>query len=259
MNQQNFNDQVAIVTGAGQGIGFEIARQLALNGASVVLNDIDEAIAKQAAAEITAAGGICHPISGSASDVAFIKRMVAETVQKFGKLTIAVANAGITIHGDFFEYTEASFQRMTSVNMAGTFFLAQTAAQQMRDQKTGGSLLFMSSVNGHQANKHLAAYAMTKAGIEMLAKNLVIELSPYGISVNSIAPGATLTPRTKLEQEDFEGVWAGITPMGKISTVTDIANAALFFVSPASRQVTGQYLIIDGGWTSISPSPNKPL
>jgi len=259
MGNKDFKGQVAIVTGAGQGIGLEIARQLAINGASVILNDIDEATANKAAHDIEAEGGICHPMAGSAGDVAFIQSMVDEAVTRFGSLTIAVANAGITIHGDFFEYKPESFNKMMSINMVGTFFLAQAAAKQMKKQSAGGSLVFMSSVNGHQANKYLAGYAMTKAGIEMLAKNLVIELSPFNISVNSVAPGATVTPRTMLEQDDFAGVWAKITPTNKTSTVADIANAVLFFASPASRQITGQYLVVDGGWTSVSPSPNMEL
>jgi NAD(P)-dependent dehydrogenase (short-subunit alcohol dehydrogenase family) len=140
------------------------------------------------------------------------------------------------------------------VNLGGTFFLAQAAAKQMQLQKTGGSLLFMSSVVGHQAHEKLAAYAMSKAAIEMLAKNLVIELSSSQINVNAIAPGATLTERT-LEDEEYEKTWSRITPIGRPASVGDIANAALFFVSDEARHITGQSLVIDGGWTSISPSP----
>ncbi len=112
----------------------------------------------------------------------------------------------------------------------------------------------MSSVVGHQAHKNLAAYAITKAGLEMLAKNLVIELSGYQISVNAIAPGATLTERTTGDKE-YEKTWSRITPAGRPANVNDIANAALFMVSPSSRHITGQALVIDGGWTSVSPSP----
>jgi 3-oxoacyl-[acyl-carrier protein] reductase len=112
----------------------------------------------------------------------------------------------------------------------------------------------MSSVTGHQAHKNLAAYGITKAALEMLAKTLVVELSPYNISINAIAPGATVTERTS-EDKDYKTTWSRITPMGKPAMVEDIANAALFMVSPASRHVTGQSLVIDGGWTSVSPSP----
>jgi glucose 1-dehydrogenase len=89
----------------------------------------------------------------------------------------------------------------------------------------------------------------------MLAKNLVIELSPYNISINAVAPGATLTERTRRELKDYEGTWGRITPTGRPSYVEDIANAVLFFVSPASRQITGQTLVVDGGWTAVSPPP----
>ena len=165
-----------------------------------------------------------------------------------------MANAGITLFGDFLTYTPAAFQQVMQTNLAGSFFLAQAAAKQMISQGEGGSILLMSSVTGHQAHKNLAAYAMTKAALEMLAKNLVIELSAYSINVNAIAPGATLTERTKVDP-GYEKTWSIITPMGRPSTTEDIANAALFLLSAKARHITGQSLVIDGGWTSISPSP----
>lgn len=254
MNADSFKGQVAIITGAGQGIGFEIARQLALHGAAVMLNDIDEALTASAVKKIDSEGGTCSGLTGDASDIAFINKMVQHAVNKFGKLTIAIANAGITLFADFFDYTPDSFNKVMQLNLGGSFFLAQAAAKQMKQQTTGGSILFMSSVVGHQAHKNLAAYAITKAGLEMLAKNLVIELSPYNITVNAIAPGATLTERTQHDIE-YEKTWSRITPIGKPATTADIANAALFLVSPDTRHITGQSLIIDGGWTSVSPSP----
>jgi NAD(P)-dependent dehydrogenase (short-subunit alcohol dehydrogenase family) len=112
----------------------------------------------------------------------------------------------------------------------------------------------MSSVTGHQAHKNLAAYGMTKAGLEMLAKSLVLELSPLNITINTVAPGATLTERT-LQDEGYESIWSRITPMGRPGTVEDVSNAVLFLVSPAARHITGQTLVVDGGWTATSPSP----
>ena len=249
-----FDKQTAIITGAGQGIGFEIARQLCANGASVILNDVDALLANEAMTKITNEGGSCYAMQGDASDVGFIQSMVDEAVDKFGQLNIAIANAGITLFADFFEYAPDSFDKVMKLNLGGSFFLAQYAAKQMKAQQSGGRILFMSSVVGHQAHKNLAAYAITKAGLEMLAKNLVIELSSYNITVNAIAPGATLTERT-LHDEEYEKTWSRITPMGKPATVNNIANAALFMVSPASGHITGQSLVIDGGWTSVSPSP----
>jgi 3-oxoacyl-[acyl-carrier protein] reductase len=254
MNQQTFENQTAIVTGAGQGIGFEIARQIALQGGSVLINDVDEALTRSAVESIKAQNGKCIGLSGDAGDPLFIDRMVATAVKEFEQLTIAIANAGITLFADFFDYRPEAFEKVMRLNLGGSFFLTQAAAKQMKKQGKGGSILLMSSVVGHQAHKFLAAYAITKAGLEMLAKNLVIELSPFQITINAIAPGATLTERT-LHDEAYEKTWSRITPLGRPASSIDIANAALFLLSPAARHITGQSLIVDGGWTSVSPSP----
>jgi glucose 1-dehydrogenase len=250
-----FNNKVAIVTGAGVGIGFEICRQLTQNGASVLLNDIDETLTAKAAEEIKSEGGKCIGLPGDAGDVLFIQQMIKTAVNEFGQLNIAIANAGITLFANFFEYTPDSFFKVLRLNLGGSFFLAQQAARRMKEQQTGGSILFMSSVVGHQAHKNLAAYASTKAGLEMLAKNLVIELSPYKITVNAIAPGATMTERT-MEDPDYKKTWERLNPLGCALTTTDIANAALFMVSDKAKHITGQSLVVDAGWSSISPNPD---
>jgi glucose 1-dehydrogenase len=251
---KNFNNLVAIISGAGVGIGFEIARQLALQGAKVVLNDIDEALAKEASLKIKGEGGLCEAFSGDISAIEIIEGIVKFAIDTFGKLDILVANAGITTYGDFLEYKPESMEKLLKINIFGTFFLIQAAAKRMVLQGHGGSILLTSSVTGHAAHPFLAAYGMTKAGLDQLAKNLIIDLAPHNININTIVPGATLTERT-LEDADYLKTWSKITPSGRPATTSDIANAALFLVSPFSRQIMGQNLVIDGGWTSVGVSP----
>ena len=252
----DFSNKVAIVTGAGTGIGFEIAQQLALHGAAVMLNDINEQLAKAAAEKIEQQGGSCQYLVGDSGQVDFIQNLLEKTLNAFGKLDIAIANAGITSYGDFFEFSEESFQKLMDVNLKGSFFLAQLAAKQFRKQQSKGSILFTSSVTGHRAHPYLAAYGMTKAGLEMLAKGLITELAPYGIRVNTVAPGATLTERTLREEPDYEEKWRPIVPDNRPAVPLDIANAALFLCSPYADHINGQTILVDGGWTHIGRLPD---
>lgn len=254
-DQETFKDQVAIITGAGIGIGFEIARQLSRRGANIVLNDINQAAADQAVKQLEEAGGHAVAVAGDSSDITLIRQMVETATLNFGRVDLAVANAGITTFGDFLEYPPEDFQRLTAVNLQGSFFLAQQAAIRMVKQGSGGRILFMSSVVGHQVHPSLAAYGMTKAALEMLAKSLGVELARHGITVNAIAPGATLTDRT-ISDPDYQKAWSKITPTGRAATTLDIANAALFLLSPLSGHITSQALVVDGGWTAVSPPPD---
>lgn len=249
-----FTNQVAIVTGAGQGIGKEICKHLAAGGASVILNDIEESLAEEAAHEITGVHGTCIPAAGDVTHEKTITKLVETAKRSFGRLDIAVANAGVTLFGGFLEYQRKDFMRVLEVNMAGSFFLAQAAAKQMIDYRSGGSILFMSSVTGLQAHRDLAAYGMTKAALQMLAKHLVIELAPYKINVNAIAPGATKTERT-MQDKSYDKTWSALTPMGRPATPGDIAATAMFLVSPEARHITGQTIVVDGGWSAVSPRP----
>lgn len=244
--------KVAIVTGAGQGIGLEVSRKFLDQGCAVILNDIDEALALRAAGSLDPQH--CVAVGGPADDLNIIRKMIQTAVSKFGSVDIAVANAGITLFGDFFEYNQENFQKVIQTNLQSSFFLTQQAAIQMREQKSGGAVVLMSSVTAHQAHRNLSAYGMSKAAIEMMAKNLVLDLSPHGIRINAVAPGATNTERT-LQDKNYQTIWSGITPMGRPATTNDIAEAVCFLASDQSRHITGQTLVVDGGWTSVSPEP----
>ena len=253
MDSRRFANKTAIVTGAGQGIGYEIAKNLAREGAAVILNDLDAELSEKAANEISQFG-TCLPFSGDVADADFNKEMVEFAISQTNTLDIVMANAGITLFGSFLNYKPEDLHKVLQVNIGGAFFLAQAAGKYFIDHKKKGSILFTSSVTGHQAHKDLAAYGMTKAAIELLAKHLVLELSPYGINVNAVAPGATLTERT-LKDPEYVNTWANLTPIGSAASPNDIADAALFLVSDQARHITGQTIVVDGGWTSVSPSP----
>ena len=246
---------VAVVTGAGAGIGFEIGRRLTERGASVVLNDVDRDAADRAAARVAATGGSVAVVAGDASDPDVIDELCETAVSRFGRLDAAVANAGITTFGSFLTYPVEQFQRLVTVNLQGSFFLAQRAATRIIEQGAGGRILLLSSVTGFRHHPDLVAYGMSKAAIRMLARSLGVELAPHGITVNAIAPGATVTERTA-EDDRYEATWSALTPTGRPATVADIANAALFLLSPDAGHITGQTLVVDGGWTAVSPPPS---
>ena len=254
MIQFIYTNKVAIITGSAIGIGFEIAKQLVKAGSSIVINDVDGKALENAISELRKMGAKCTYVKGNSGDLDVIQRMVEKAVSEFGRLDFVIANSGITTFGDFINYKLEEFQTLIAVNLQGSFFLAQEASKQFIKQKSGGRIIFMSSVTGHQVHPKLAAYGMTKAALEMLAKSLSIELAEHNITVNAIAPGATLTERTQSD-ENYKAMWEELTPTGKVSTTKDIANAALFLLSDTSGQITGQTVVVDGGWASVSPPP----
>jgi 3-oxoacyl-[acyl-carrier protein] reductase len=253
--REYFMGKSVIVTGAAQGIGFKIVQELLDKGARVVINDISPEFLQRAKNKLANDENL-RMLAGDASETATIKEMVELAVSEFGKLDFAVANAGLTEMGEFLNFPEHKLNKMLKLNLAGSFILAQTAAHQMISQGNGGRILLMSSVTGVQAHQYTEGYGMTKAALKMLAKDLGVSLAPHGITVNCVAPGATLTERT-LSEKGYAQSWSKVIPTGRASTVDDIANACIFFLGPGSAQITGQTLIVDGGWSSTSPLPGE--
>lgn len=254
----DFEGKVVIVTGAGVGIGYGICEAFARQGASVILNDIDDALAENSADKINQSVGKSsvtpYPLDVADSDA--IHRMFADIIDRFSRVDVVVANAGISHFGTFLDYTAAAFDRVVSVNLRGTYFTAQAAARAMIDAKVNsGRIILMSSVTGEQAYPNLSAYGMTKAGISHLSKTLAVELGQYKITANTICPGATLTERTHKDDPNYDSNWASVIPTGRVGYVEDIAATALFLASAQASQITGQTLIVDGGWTLLSPIP----
>jgi NAD(P)-dependent dehydrogenase (short-subunit alcohol dehydrogenase family) len=252
-----FKNKKVIVTGAGAGIGFGICRSFAREGAIVALNDVNEELAIESARRLNAElpGEHVYAYAGDVSDVLCLQQMMEAFAGRFGGLDVVVANAGITNYGDFLSYTPEAFDRLTAVNLKGSYFTAQTAAKIMIQHKTEGRIILISSVTGVQAHLNLSAYGITKAGIRMMAKTLALELGSYGITVNAVAPGATLTERTLNDDPDYERNWNSVAPNGRTALVDDIAAPVLFLASPEARHITGETLTVDGGWTIASPLP----
>jgi glucose 1-dehydrogenase len=252
-----FSGKAVLVTGAGTGIGYALCQAFASAGAMVALNDRDATLCHRAAQQINGPLGVerVYPYACDVADVEAVRKMFHHFVDTTERLDIVIANAGITNYGAFLSTTPEAFDRLTSVNLRGSFFTAQTAAKIMIDGHIPGRIILMSSVTGIQAHLNLGGYGITKAGIGMLAKIIALEVGKYGITANAISPGATLTERTLHDDPDYERNWASVTPTGRVGYVEDIVAAALYLASPEARHVSGQTLVVDGGWTVQSPLP----
>ncbi len=256
----DLSGKVAIVTGASKGIGYEIALRLGVAGAAVVVGyNSDEEGARNAVRSIAGQGGNAIAVRVHNESVASCRDFVESAVREFGQVDIACCHAGITVWGRFLEFTPEQFDALVSVNLRGTYFLAQAAAREMVRRGAGGRIVITSSVAGVQAVEDLSAYAMTKGGLQMLARNLVLELSPYNITVNCVAPGSVTNERNLRDDPDYASNWAGVIPLGRAGEPADIASAVLFFASDAASWITGQTLVVDGGLTTYSPTPYVDL
>ncbi len=254
-----FSGKAVVVTGAGAGIGYALCQAFASAGAIVALNDIDPLLCQKAAMQINETVGAERvlPYACDVADVEAVRIMFQRFVSITGKLDIAIANAGITNYGEFLTATPEDFDRLMGVNLRGSFFTAQTAARLMIEAHIPGRIILMSSVTGIQAHLNLGGYGITKAGIRMMAKTIALEVGKYGITANAISPGAILTERTLQDDPNYEKNWASVTPAGRVGYVEDIVAAALYLASPEARHVTGQTLVVDGGWTIQSPLPTE--
>ena len=248
--------KAAVITGAGSGIGFAVAEGMLRQGINVVLNDIDADTLTEATAQLRKVGpGHVLPCLGDSSDPDFIRDFVAHCVEEFGSIDLVVANAGITMFGHFLDFQPENFDRVMQVNLRGSFFLVQEAAKAMQTQGHGGRVVLMGSNVGEQGYPQLTAYGMSKAALAMMSKVLIHELAPLDITLNTLAPGATLTERTRLEQDDYAKVWGELVPRGRVAMPEDIANVCLFLLSDASAHMVGETVVVDGGWTATSPLP----
>ena len=238
--------QVAIVTGAGAGIGRAIAETFAAAGAAVVVSDLQQSTAEAVVQAITRAGGRAVSIPCDVTQEQHLETLVQESVKHFGKLTILVSNAGGGGPKPF-NMPMADFRRAFDLNVFSLFRLAQLAAPEL-EKAGGGAILAITSMSAENKNKRMAAYASSKAATSHLVRNIAFDLGDKAIRVNGIAPGATRTAALEsVLNPEIEARMLSHTPISRLGEPQDMANAALFLCSPASAWISGQILTVSGG------------
>lgn len=243
-------NDVAIITGAGRGIGSEMARLFAAEGARVVVADVDSAGATRVAAEIQATGREARAIPVDITDPVQAERLIADTLTHFGRLDILVNNAGIGLNKPFLTTTLEEWEGQLRVNLTGTFLCAQAAARVMVRQG-GGRIVNVASISGQRGGQGRAGYGAAKAGVIQLTKVMAVELAPRGITVNAVAPGPVVTEMSKgTHTEATRKSYHNRIPLKRYGTQREVAAAALFLASPEASFVTGHTLNVDGGFNA---------
>src|SRR5215469_10090441 len=242
--------KVAIVTGSSSGIGQSIAVRLANEGASIVVDYRSHPEgANDTRQQVEAAGSKAAVIQADISKLADTQNLVDQAWQQFGSCDILVNNAGIEKAADFWNVTEQDYDAVLDVNLKGAFFLTQAFVKRLIAAKLPGRIINISSVHEDMAFPHFSTYCASKGAIRMVTRNLAVELGPYNITINNIAPGAVATPiNTKLmsDKPELKALLNNI-PLGRIGTPEEIAGVALFLASDAGAYCTGSTSIIDGG------------
>jgi 7-alpha-hydroxysteroid dehydrogenase len=242
----NLTGQVAVITGAGAGIGRAIAETFAGAGAAVMVSDLKQGAADAVAKEIVSNGGQAAAISCDVTNEDDLARLVDETVSQLGKLNILVSNAGGGGPKPF-DMPMSDFRRAFDLNVFSLFRLAQIAAPEMQ-KAGGGSILAITSMAGENKNEHMSSFASSKAATNHLIRNIAFDLGPKNIRVNGIAPGATRTAALEsVLNDDIEEKMLMHTPIHRLGEPQDMANPALFLCSPAASWISGQILTVSGG------------
>jgi NAD(P)-dependent dehydrogenase (short-subunit alcohol dehydrogenase family) len=268
---QRLAGKLAIVTGAGQGIGRAVALRLAAEGADIVIAEINAQSAEQAAAEVRGSGrrALAHIID--LTSVAAIQRMVERVVEEFGKIDILVNNAGLMQTKPLMDVTEAEWDRVVDVNEKATFFCIQAVAAQMirrvpedvkaagRSRVCYGKIVNFSSISGRRGRPLAPAYAASKAAVISLTQSAALAFAPYNINVNAVAPSVVATPMWEQIDRDRGAIFGTKPgeamrnfveniPLKRAGAPEDVAGAVAFLCSPDSDYITGQCLNVDGGY-----------
>lgn len=244
--------KTAAITGGNQGIGRGIAERFAAEGAAVAIcYRQNRAHADEVVAGITGRGGKAVAFQCDVSQIGEGQRFITQSIEELGGLDVLVNNAGIEKRADFWDVAEADYDAVLNVNLKGVFFMTQAFVRHRMAAKLGGKVINISSVHEELPFPHFASYCVSKGGLKMLARDLSIELAPFGITVNNIAPGAIETPINKAllhDPQKLDAVLANI-PLRRLGKPEDVAGAAVFLASRDADYVTGATCFVDGGLT----------
>jgi 3-oxoacyl-[acyl-carrier protein] reductase len=246
MGTMRLQDKVAIVTGAGQGIGRATALTFAREGAKVVVADLNEETIKTVSDEITSSGGQALPVSVNVAEADSVEAMVKATIDWGGRVDALVNNAGITKDSRLQKMTEEQWDAVINVNLKGVWLCGRAVAGHMAEQGSG-SIINASSIVGLYGNFGQSNYAATKGGVIAMTYTWSIELGPKGVRVNAIAPGFTMTPMLETVPEKVLDAIREKTPLRRLGDPQDIANTYLFLASDESSFITGQVIAVNGG------------
>jgi NAD(P)-dependent dehydrogenase (short-subunit alcohol dehydrogenase family) len=245
-----FADQVAIVTGAGNGIGLALAHAFAAEGATVVVADINAASGQRAVEEIRAAGGKAISIPTDVSDEVQVEAMVEATVDGLGRIDILVNCAGIVVHKMLVDLEREAWDRQLDVQLTGPFLTTKHVGKHMIARGGGGKIVNISSVSAVMGRVKGGPHCAAKGGLTMLTKVAAMEMAEHGINVNAVAPGLIDVPAQRVEENlssAYQTRYMEEVPLGRMGLPSDIANSVLFLASDDASWITGQLYLVDGG------------
>ena len=248
----DFTGKVAIVSGGASGISRVIATRLAEAGAMTVIADVDDAWGEPTASALRERGYAAHYCHTDVRDSAEVDRMVAEAVERFGRVDILVHGAGVGVHKEIVDLTDEEWDWQVDVQLRGAFLLSRAVGRRLIEQGEGGRIVLIGSTAGNNARPKSGPHAASKAAEIQLARVLALELGRHGITANVVSPGLTNISEISrtVQSSEYQKVFVNQVPLGRLGTPDEVADAVLFIASDQARFITGQALYVDGGYSA---------